>query len=100
MNTLRDAALILLSLEACLGALAGLTLLVAVNYGLFRFRWWRTLPQWFHQAHGTLLRGRDMVERLCRLCTAPISGLEAARAGAKEMIREVIAGERQEGGES
>ncbi len=83
MGTLRDLALILLALEAALGALVALALMGAVNYAFFHFRWWETLPRWFAIARGYLRRGRQAVEAGSRAVAAPIFTLEATWAGVK-----------------
>lgn len=102
MGTLRDIALILLSLELCLGALVGLAALAVANYGLLRLRWWRTLPEWFRAVRTVVLRGRDVVERLARISTAPVYRVESAGAGVRRVVEELVGKRRQDegGGES
>ncbi|MBC7226991.1 MAG: hypothetical protein H5T61_07130 [Thermoflexales bacterium] len=86
MSILRDLALILLAIEAALGALAGVALGVAINYGLYRSRWWRVLPRWFLQARRTLVLAQHGVERVCRRMAAPVFAASAARAALAGML--------------
>jgi len=86
LGVLRDLALILLALEAALGVLVGVALGAAVNYGLYRSRWWRVLPRYFLLARGYLRRGQQGVERVCRRATAPIFAASAARAALSRML--------------
>ncbi len=87
MGVLRDLALILLAIEAALGALVGVALGAAVNYGLYRSRWWRVLPRWFLRARRFLLSVQQGVEQICRRATAPIFTLSSARAALARMKR-------------
>jgi hypothetical protein len=80
LGILRDLALILLALEAAFGALVGVALGVAVNYGLYRSRWWRILPRWLLPVRRFLRLGQQGVERICRRATTPIFTLSSARA--------------------
>lgn len=89
MGALRDLALILLALEAALGALVVLVVVGAVNYALFRFRWWETLPRLFVIARGYLYLGRQAVEKGTRAVVAPIFTLESSWAGAKRAVGEL-----------
>lgn len=86
MEILRDLALILLAMEAALGALLGVALGAAVNYGLYRSRWWRVLPRWFLQARRYLVLGQQGVDRVCRRAAAPIFRLSAARVALAGML--------------
>ncbi|MCX7856238.1 MAG: hypothetical protein N2556_09770 [Anaerolineae bacterium] len=86
MGILRDLALILLALEAALGALVGVALGAAVNYGLYRSRWWRVLPRWFLQARRALVLGQHGVERACRRIAAPVFAASSARAALSGML--------------
>ncbi len=86
MGILRDLALILLAMEAALGALLGVALGAAVNYGLYRSRWWRVLPRWFLQTRRYLMLGQRGVDRVCRRVAVPIFQLSAARAALAGML--------------
>ncbi len=86
MGVLRDLALILLAVEAAFGALVGVALGAAVNYGLYRSRWWRALPRWFLQARGVLSLGQQAVERACRRAAMPIIAASSARAALAGML--------------
>ncbi len=86
MRILRDLALILLAIEAALGALVGVALGAAVNYGLYRSRWWRVLPRWFLQARGFLSLGQQVVERACQRAAAPVFAASSARAALAGML--------------
>lgn len=86
MGVLRDLALILLVLEAALGALVGVALGAAVNYGLYRSRWWRVLPRWLLQARRYLVLGQHRVDRVCRRVATPIFNLSMACAALSGML--------------
>ncbi len=86
MGILRDLALILLAMEAAVGALLGVALGAAVNYGLYRSRWWRILPRWLLQARRTLVLGQHRVERTCRRIAAPFIAASLARAALYGML--------------
>lgn len=86
MGVLRDLALVLLAMEVALGALVGVALGVAVNYGLYRSRWWRVLPRWFLRARGFLSLGQQVVERACRRIAAPVFAASSARAALSGML--------------
>lgn len=86
MGILRDLALILLAMEVALGALLGVALGAAVNYGLYRSRWWRVFPRWLLQARRYLMLGQQGVDRACRRVAAPIFKLSAARAALAGML--------------
>lgn len=87
MSVLRDVALILLAVEGAILTLAVLAMLGLVNYGLFRFRWWRTLPRWFARARDYVYLGQGVVERGCRAMVAPIFALASARARLSGALR-------------
>jgi hypothetical protein len=89
VEALRDLALILLALEAALGTLVVLAVIAAINYALFYFRWWRTLPRWFAIARGYLHQGRQAVEIGSRAVAAPIFTLEATWAGVKGAVKDL-----------
>jgi len=89
VGALRDLALILLALEAALGALVVLAVVGAINYALFYFRWWETLPRWFATARGYLRLGRQAVEKGARAVVAPIFALESSWAGARRAVGEL-----------
>lgn len=86
MGILRDLALILLAMEVALGALLGVALGAAANYGLYRSRWWRVLPRWFLQARRYLMLGQQVVDQGCRRVATPIFKLSAARAALTGMF--------------
>ncbi len=87
MGILRDLALILLALEAAVGSLVAVALLVAVHYGLYRSRWWRVLPRWLLVVRQYLLLGQRGVERISRRAAAPILAVASARAALTSMLR-------------
>ncbi len=82
----RDLALILLALEAAFGALVGVALGVAVNYALYRSRWWRVVPRWFLQGRGVLHLVQRGTEQACRRIAAPFIAASSARAALSGML--------------
>lgn len=86
MEVLRDLALILLAMEAALGALVGVALAAAVNYGLYRSRWWWVLPRWLLRVRGVLLRVQYVTERACRRATTPLIAASSARAALSGVV--------------
>ncbi len=81
MYVLRDIALILLAIEGAVFTLVALAALAVINYGLFRFRWWHTIPGWFAVGRHYLLLGQQIVERVCRAARAPIVAVATTKAG-------------------
>jgi len=74
-------------------ALAALTAVAALNYVLFRFRWWEVLPRWFGLARLYLDRGRLAADRLSRLLAAPIVAVESTGAAAAQVVRDALKAE-------
>ncbi len=87
MGILRDLALILLALEAAIGSLVMVALLVAVHYGLYRSRWWRVLPRWLLTVRQYLVLGQRGVEQVSRRAAAPILTVASARAALASILR-------------
>jgi len=87
VSVLRDLSLILLALEWAVFTLVVLAALAAINYGLFRLRWWHTLPRQFALARGYLDAARRVLERMCRAAAAPIFAVGAARAALSGAVR-------------
>ena len=87
MSILRDISLILLALEGIALTLVFVLILGAINYGLFRFRWWSTLPRWFTLATNYLHLGQRVIERVCRVTVAPIVAVSMTWAGLAEGAR-------------
>jgi len=94
VSTLRDLSLILLALEGAVFTLTLLAVLAAVNYLLFRSRWWRILPRWFAVARTYFHLGQQIVARVCRMLLAPIFALRAAQAavtaGARHLRQQAL----------
>lgn len=72
MSVLRDIALILLMLQGFLCALIPVAILAAVNYGLYRSRWWRGLPRFLARAYDFVLRVRERVNAGARAAATPV----------------------------
>ncbi len=90
MSGLRDAALILLALEGGFAALLAVGTMAAVNYALFRSRWWEVLPRFFARARGYLHRGQRGIEQASRAATQPFLTLASITAALRQVAQEAL----------
>jgi hypothetical protein len=52
----------------------------AVNYALFKSRWWHVLPRWFGRVYDYLRLGHHAVDRICRATVSPVMRVETTSA--------------------
>jgi len=90
MSTLRDLALIILAVEGAIVTLVILLVLGAVNYGLFKSRWWHVLPRWSGRLYGYLRSGHHAVDRVCRAMVSPVVEAEATGARLTGWVRTLL----------
>lgn len=102
MSILRDIALILLMLQGVLCALVPVAILAAVNYGLYRSRWWRGLPRFLARVYDFVLLFRERVNAGTRAVATPVffvSQSAAALRGALGLRRSFAESETPRGGQ-
>lgn len=86
MGILRDLAIILLVIEAAIGALVAITLLGALLFVLYRCRWWQILPRWLLAGRSYLALGQQAVERVSRRAADPVFTVASAASALKAFL--------------